>query len=224
MHKVTDWDQHIGRRLKLRDLHIFFTVAQCGSMAKAAARLGVTQPAVSQVMADLEHVLGVSLLDRSPQGVEPTLYGRALLKGGAVAFDDLKQTIKEIEFLADPTTGEVKVGCPETIAVLLPPIIQAMTKRHPGIVVHAHQLAAPTLDLPQVRDRSLDLAIPRLAALPPKLPFAEDLSVDVLFNDETLVVAGADSQWARRRKIDVAELVNEPWILPPPETLNSMVV
>src|SRR5215212_501475 len=115
MAKVVDWDQHIGRRLKLRDLHIFFTVAQCGSMAKAAARLGVTQRAVAQLIADLEHVLGVTLLDRCPQRVEPTLYGRALLKGGAVAFDDLKQTIKEIEFLADPTSGEVKVGCPETI-------------------------------------------------------------------------------------------------------------
>ena len=51
-------------------------------MAKAAAELAVTQPAVSKMVADMEHTLGVRLLDRKPQGVEPTLYGQVLLKWG----------------------------------------------------------------------------------------------------------------------------------------------
>lgn len=224
MSKIVDWHRHIGRRLKLRDLHVFFMVMECGSMAKAADRLHVSQPAVSQVIADLEQVLGVSLLDRSPQGVAPTPYGEALLRGGSAAFDDLKQTIMEIEFLADPTVGEVRIGCPEAVAVLLPPVIQSLTERYPRIVVHTSDVSAPTLDLPQVRDRSLDLAIVRIAATPSHLEVPDHLSVEVLLDDETLVVAGADSPWARRRKIDIAELVNEPWILPPPQTLNSIVV
>jgi DNA-binding transcriptional LysR family regulator len=70
----------IGRRLRFRDLQVFFTVVQCGSMARAAVELGITQPAVSGVVADLEHAFGVRLFDRSNQGVEPTVYGRALLK------------------------------------------------------------------------------------------------------------------------------------------------
>ena len=123
MSKIVDWDRHIGRHLKLRDLHVFFRVVELGSMAKAAAHFRVTQPAVSQVIADLEHALGVRLLDRSPRGVEATLYGRSLLKGGAAAFDNLKQTIKEIEFLSESSTGEIRVGCPETIAAILPPIV-----------------------------------------------------------------------------------------------------
>src|SRR5258705_6110615 len=98
MSKIVDWDRHIGRRLKLRDLHVFFRVVQLGSMAKAAAHFRVTQPAVSQVIADLEHALGVKLFDRSPRGVEPTVYGRSLLKGGAAAFDDLKQTSRQSNF------------------------------------------------------------------------------------------------------------------------------
>jgi DNA-binding transcriptional LysR family regulator len=224
MSKIIDWHHHIGRRLKLRDLHVFFMVVECGSMAKAASRLHVSQPAISQVIGDLEQVLGVSLLDRSPQGVKPTLYGQALLRGGSAAFDDLKQTIMEIEFLADPTVGEVRVGCPEVVAVLLPPVIQSLTQRYPGVVVQTSDVSAPTLDLPQVRDRSLDLAIVRIAGPPSDLQVPDDLSVEVLFDDETVVVAGAESQWARRRKIDIAELVNEPWILPPPQTLNSIVV
>src|SRR5262249_57045671 len=82
MVRKIDWDNQIGRRLRLRDLHVFFTVVQRGSMAKAAAHLGVSQPAVSEVIGNLEHALGVRLLDRSPQGIEPTMYGRALIKRG----------------------------------------------------------------------------------------------------------------------------------------------
>lgn len=100
MLRKIDWDSQIGRRLRLRDLHVFSTVAQRGSMAKAAAQLGVSTPTVSEVIADLEHGLGVRLLDRSPKGVEPTRYGHALLKRTLVVFDELKQCIKDIEHLS----------------------------------------------------------------------------------------------------------------------------
>jgi len=126
-----DWDRQVGRRLKLRDLHVFITVARCGSMAKAATELDVTQPVVSEVIAGLEHTIGVRLFERSPQGVMPTLYGDALLAGGAMALDELKQTIDRIEFLADPAVGELKIGCPETIAAILKeePLSLAATER-----------------------------------------------------------------------------------------------
>jgi DNA-binding transcriptional LysR family regulator len=223
MARIADWEGHIGRRLKLRDLHVFFSVVQSGSMAKAAARLRVSPPAVSQIIADLEHALGVSLFDRSPQGVEPTLYGRALLKGGAAAFDDLKQTIKEIEFLADPTVGEVRIGCPETVAAILPPIVQRLHQRYPGVTLHVSDVVAPTLNLPQIRDRTLDLALVRIVASSIHDRFAEDFNVEVLFGDEVVVVVGANSRWTRRRKVGLAELVDAPWILPP-AGLNDMVV
>lgn len=110
-------ENRISRRLRFRDLQVFFSVVQCGSMAKAASELGVTQPAVSEVVAGLEQAFGVRLFDRSPRGVEPTIYGRALLKRGIAAFDELKQCISDIEFLADPTKGEVRLGCPDSLAV-----------------------------------------------------------------------------------------------------------
>ena len=99
------WADRIGRRLKLRDLHVLSAVVQWGSMAKAAQHLAVSQPVVSAAIADLEHTIGVRLLDRSRRGVEPTIYGRALLKHGMVAFDALKQGMKEIEFLAESHRG-----------------------------------------------------------------------------------------------------------------------
>src|ERR1700741_543299 len=94
-----DWESQIGRRLRFRDLHVLSVVVQRGSMAKAATQLGVSQPAVSEVIADLEHALGVRLLDRSPQGVEPTMFGKAVLKRSAAVFDELKQTVRDIESL-----------------------------------------------------------------------------------------------------------------------------
>jgi DNA-binding transcriptional LysR family regulator len=84
-------DDHILHRLKLRDLRILLAVTQTGSMAKAAAQLATSQPAVSRAIADMEVTLGVSLLERSSRGVEPTPYGRALIKRGIAVFDELRQ-------------------------------------------------------------------------------------------------------------------------------------
>src|SRR3954466_3989748 len=100
-------DRYPRRKLKLRQLEILLAVAQAGSMAKAAKQLAISQPAVSRAIADMEHTLGVPLVDRGPQGVEPTQYGRALLKRGTAVFDELKQGVRDIEFLSDPTAGEL---------------------------------------------------------------------------------------------------------------------
>src|SRR3954453_10036444 len=102
-----DRNERVERRLTLHDMRILMTVIQAGSMGKAAKRLGTSQPAVSRTISDLEHVLGVSPLDRSPRGIEATAYGHALMKRGVAVFDELDQGIEAIRFLADPTTGEL---------------------------------------------------------------------------------------------------------------------
>jgi DNA-binding transcriptional LysR family regulator len=91
MPQLVDWERRIGRRLRLRDLHIFFAVLQAGSMAKAASSLRVTQPSVSKAIGDREAALGVRLFDRSPQGVELTKYGDALRKCGRTVQTGLRQ-------------------------------------------------------------------------------------------------------------------------------------
>jgi DNA-binding transcriptional LysR family regulator len=93
----------IGLRVKLHDLHVLMAVVQAGNMSKAAALLNTTQPAISRSIAELERTIGVRLLDRNSQGVELTEYGRVLLDGGTAVFDDLRQAVKDIKFLADPT-------------------------------------------------------------------------------------------------------------------------
>jgi len=219
MPRKIDWESQIGRRLKLRDLHAFFTAVQRGSMSKAAQQLGVSQPAVSEAIADLEHALGVRLLDRRPQGVEPTMYGGALLRRSAAVFDELKQGIRDIEFLADPTAGELKIGCPEAIAAILPPILESFSRQYPRVVLHVDPVNTATLELPGLRERKFDLVV-ALLLLTPRVDdgLGDDLNVEVLFDDHLVVAAGMRSRWAHRRKIDLAELVNEPWILATPDT------
>ena len=81
----------IERRIGLHDLRVLMAVVQAGSMGKAARLLATSQPAISRSIGELEHALGVRLVDRSAQGIEPTPYGRALLKRGTVVFDELSK-------------------------------------------------------------------------------------------------------------------------------------
>jgi DNA-binding transcriptional LysR family regulator len=108
-------NDRIGRRMKLHDLHVLMAVVQAGGMGKAARRLNTSQSAVSRSIAELEQAFGVRLLDRSRQGVEPTQYGQALLGCGAAVFDELRQGVKSVEFLTDPTVGEIRVAGNEFI-------------------------------------------------------------------------------------------------------------
>src|SRR5215469_11677217 len=128
-----EWESRLGRRLRVRDLYILQTVVKAGGMAKAARQLAMTQPSVSAAIANLEHVLGVRLLDRSPRGIEPTIFAEALLKRSVAVFDELKQSVRDIEFLADPTVGELRIGCPESLSSpLLQPIIRKFNREYPN--------------------------------------------------------------------------------------------
>src|SRR3954464_12330007 len=223
MPKRIDWESQIGRRLRLRDLHVFSTVVRLGSMGKAAAELGVSQPAVSEVIADLEHAVGARLFDRTPRGVETTVEGSSLERHVLAAFDELKQGIKDIEFLSDPTVGEVKVGCPESIsAAILAPICEAFTQRYPRVGLDVDTVN--TLSFAQrLRDRSLDVVLARGGWPLEDEQLVTDFNVETLYDDELVIAAGSRSAWARRRKIDIADLRNENWILTSGDRWNYQV-
>jgi DNA-binding transcriptional LysR family regulator len=202
----------IGRRMKLHDLHVLMAVVQAGSMNKAAALLNTGQSAISRSIAELERTIGVRLLDRNPQGVEPTVYGRALLDGGAAVFDDLRQAVKNIEFLADPTAGDVLIGCNPLLATsFVASLVDRLSRRYPRIVFHLVTGYVDTL-LRELSERSVDLLIVRRFS-----PITDErLDFEFLFDDSCVVATGAQNQWVRRRRIELAELVSESWVLPPP--------
>jgi len=214
------WDNQTKRRLKLRELDILMAVVKMGGMRKAADHLHMSQPTVSKAIADLEHTLGVPLLDRSPQGIEPTQYGRALLDCGMAVFDDLRQGIQNIEFLADPTVGEIRIGSNEAlIAGLLPAVFGRLRRQRPGISIHVKPVSILTQQFLDLRERKVDIVVGRIAP-----SIGEDITTDILFHERTVVVAGLKSKWTHRRKIELSELADEPWSLPSPDTLVGSLV
>jgi len=219
MPAIQDWDDFLGRRVRLRDLRVFFAVAQCGSMAKAATHLRVSQPAVSQVIADLEHALGAKLLDRTRRGVELTIFGKTLLTHARAAFDDLRQGVKEIEYLSDPTGGELRIGCPESLTSgYLIPVVQRLTERYPRLRLFVEHVVTPSSEVPALEDRKLDLVLARLWPPMTAKDFKGTVAAEVLFQDGFSLVVDKQHPLARRRKLDVGDLVNERWISAPLES------
>jgi DNA-binding transcriptional LysR family regulator len=216
-----DWSERIGRRVRLRDLHIVLAVAESGSMAKASARLSISHPVVSKAISELEQTLGVSLFDRSSQGVEPTPYGRALLEAAVNVFDEERQGFKRIEFLADPTSGELDVGCPEIIlAGVLPAITEHFLGQHPRVQLRVIHADTALMQFDQLRKHNVELLIGRM----PRPFVEEDLVSEPLFDEPFAAMAGKDSRWARRRQIELAELAEEAWVLPPPDSVPGVLI
>jgi DNA-binding transcriptional LysR family regulator len=214
------WSDRIGRRLKPRDLHVFMTVAEHGNMAKAADSLAISRPVVSRTISELEHTLGVPLFDRNSQGVEPTLYGRALLKRSVVIFDDLRQSVKEIEFLADPTSGELRLGCVDWAAGAFGVAIDRLSRQYPCITFDVMSAGdGPTL-LRELRSGNIELFVVILEESFSK----EDIHTEILYDDPLIVVADAQHPLVGRRRIELAGLVNEAWALPPANTVAGAYI
>ena len=204
------------RRLKLSDLRLFHAVVHRGGMAKAAAYLNISQPAVSKAIAALEQTLGVRLFERHPQGVEPTVYGRALLKGGMAAFDELKQSVKQIEFLADPTAGELRIGCSEPLAAgFVAAVIERLVRQYPRVVFHVVTADPATLIEHGLRQRNIDLAFAPTTGMASHA----EIDMEVFFDDRQVVMAGPKNKWLRQRNIALTDLIHEPWMLPPAESI-----
>jgi DNA-binding transcriptional LysR family regulator len=207
-----DWSERVGRRIKLRDLHVVLAVANCGSMAKAAEQLATSHPVVSKTIANLESNLGVRLFDRTFRGVELTNYGRALIDCGVAVFDEVKQGLKRIEFLAHPETGELHIGCPEIImAGFMPMILQKFSSRYPHIRLNVVHADVSLLQFGELRERNVELLIGRI----PGPILDEDLTVEILFEEPFVLVGGDHSRWSRLRRVKFADLAGEPWVLPP---------
>jgi len=212
--------ERIERRISLHDMRVLMAVVDAGSMGKAATRLATSQPAISRSVADLENALGVRLLDRSPQGIAPTPYGLALVKRGIAVFDELAQGVKDIRFLADPTAGDLRIGASIAVAAgFVAAVIDRLTRRYPRVAFQV--LATDTTTVYRaLADREVDLVV---AHVIDPIDDAE-MHVETLLRDPHVVVTGAQNALTRRRRLELADLVDEHWTLPPPGAPYTKVV
>ena len=213
-------DIRMGRRVTLRDLQVLLAVAQFGSMAKAASHLSITQPAVSQAVANLERAVGARLIDRGPHGAVLTSYGEAIQRRGMEVFDVLKQGSRDVEYLSDAGTGDVWIGANEVLlGGFVPAVVQCLAEQHSNIAVHALTVNTSDFDFEKLRERKLDLLLGRIM---PQID--DDLNVETLFEEGLSVVVGQDSPWAWRRKVALAELAGGPWIFGEPDNVVRSLV
>jgi len=215
-----NWTRRIGTRLNLRNLDILLAVVELGSMGKAAKHLAVSQPVVSRAIAELERALGVRLLDRTPQGVEPTVYGRTVLNRGLAAFDELRGSVKDISFLLNPTEGELRIGSTQSIAGgLLPAVLDRLSSERPRLSFQVKMGDAAMLHYRDLHERNVDLLFGRVVKSE-----EDDVNVEVLFEDRLFIVAGKNNPWTRRRRITLKDLVHEPWTIPPVDSYAGALV
>jgi DNA-binding transcriptional LysR family regulator len=214
------WTDRIGRRVKLRDLHIALAVADAGSMTRAAEELAVSYPVVSKTISELERTLGVRLFDRSVSGAQPTHYGRALLKSGAAVFDEMRKGLQQIEFIRRPDAGDLRIGSSiVTDAGLLPAIMRRFSQDFPRAVIHVVPENIATQQYDNLRNRNVELVLGRL----PSIMTEPDLVAEPLFDEPNVVVAGSRSRWAKRRNLTLADLIGEPWVLAQPGSLARSI-
>jgi len=213
------WEDRVGRRLRLKDLHTLQTIAELGSMAKASAELGLSQPAISKAIADMEHVLGAPLLDRSARGVELTEAGRLLVERGRVVFDELRQGVRDIQQFADPTRGEVRIGTTEPISAFVAEVIIRLHRLHAGVTYHVAVSDTTTL-MRQLRERDLDVVITRWT----EEVVAEDVAVEKLFTAPLAVLADQSHPLIGRKRLALADLVGEAWTLSPQTSFLGRIV
>ena len=214
-----DWSDRIGRRIKLRDLHILMAVADTGSMAKAAARLRISHPAVSKAISEIEGTLDVRLFDRNSQGAELTAHGEVLLRCGINVFDEMQQGLRSLEHLSDPSSGEVRLGCTDIILhSLVPPIVRKFSAKFPGVQLDVRLTNPGEHQVQELRERKIDLLITRATGR------QDDFHSEVLFDEPFVFVVGAHSELARKRRLALADLIKGNWILPPYDSAPGALV
>jgi DNA-binding transcriptional LysR family regulator len=204
-----DRPDRIGHRVKLRDLHILMTIADTGSMAKAAAKLGISHPAVSKTISDVEATLGVRLLDRGTHGAVPTAYGEVLLRCGINIFDEMQQGLRSVEHLSDPNSGEVRLGSTDIILhSLVPSIVRRFSSKYPGVQLDVTLANPGQHQVQELRERKIDLLMTR--ATGPQ----HDFTSEVLFDEPFVFVVGAQSEFGRRRRPALKDIIKSNWVLP----------
>jgi DNA-binding transcriptional LysR family regulator len=214
-----EWDDRIGRRLRLKDLHTLQIVAEVGSMAKASEHLALSQPAISKAISDMEHTLGAPLLDRSSRGVELTECGRLLVERGRVIFDEVRQGVLDIEYLTDATRGEVRIGTSEPVSFFVSQIICRLTRKYPRITYRVMVSDSDTLAR-ALRERALDVVLTRW--IPPLV--ADDLAAEVLYEAPLAAMANKGHPLLHRNKLKLVDLMEEQWTLSPLDSVLGRMV
>jgi DNA-binding transcriptional LysR family regulator len=193
--------------LALAPLRALQAVARHGSFSRAATELGLTQPAVSMQIRQLEERVGLPLLERVGKRATPTEAGDLLLAHAARAFLELEAGVERVRRLTGIVAGRVRLGTSASISIyLLPPLLRRFRARYPEtelviVTGNASEIAAAVVA------NELDLGV---VSLPVQ---RRELVVTPFYRDELVAIAPPRREWRRRRAVGPTDLAAEPLIL-----------
>lgn len=201
------------RRIRLRHLEVLLAIARHRSLTAAARALGITQPAVSQWLADIEAAAGVRLFERG-QGLRPTPYAATILAHAERVLHDAQRAIDEVAAIRSGGFGRVRMGATQVAtASLVPAAVLRLRAQAPGIELSLVEDTVARL-WAQFERNELDLLVTRLdvRALGSGLPHRR------LFADRYRVVCGPNHPLAGRARLRWRDVARFPWLMPPPGT------
>lgn len=197
-------------RLKPRQLLLLVTIDELGNIHRAAEELGMTQPAASKLLKELESALEVSLFDRMPRGMRPTWYGEIMIRHAKMTLANLATAHDEITALKAGLSGQVAVGCIMPAGISLLPLTVARLKSHYPLLQMRVELDSSDALLTQLTDSKLDIAVARLFEHHDKSAF----DFEPLAEEAICVVAKRGHPLTRKRKLKLADMTALSWILP----------
>ena len=198
----------------LRLLTLLDAIAREGSLLAAAQAVGLTQSAVTKALQEAEAIVGAKLFDRTNRGVRPTPQGDVLVAHARLVLTQLRHAGQELEDLRSGSGGRVAVGVLVSAAVtLLPTAIAAVRQQRPNLAVSVIEGTNDIL-MPLLRAGELDLVVGRL----PGFSSGAGISEETLSADYAQIVLRAGHPLLARKGLRLAELLDEPWILPRQET------
>ncbi|MGP4028977.1 LysR substrate-binding domain-containing protein [Actinomadura sp. 3N407] len=204
----------LNGRLKLRHLVLVVAIADQGSVLRAAEHLHLAQPAVTRSLREAENVLGVELFTRGPRGVTPTMFGDVFIEHARAVLAELRRAGERITGLADGEVGTVTIGTLLAGSnVLLPRAIAALKKDRPGITVIVQE-ATFDAQVPRLLDGEIDLILGRLNPIDD----LRGLRQITLYGEPVLLVARRGHPARRRPSLNLADLLDYPWVLPLEQT------
>jgi DNA-binding transcriptional LysR family regulator len=185
-------------------------------LARAAAAAGLTQPAASKLLRQIEETLDVKLFDRHARGVAPTRYGEILVRHARSALSEIGLAREELAALKAGCTGKAAIGTiVEPGANLVPTAIATLKQRYPGTLVHV-EIDASRLLVHRLLQGHLDMVVARLL----DAEAADEVEYEPLALDEPhAVIASARHPLAGRAHLRLEDLIEQPWIVPPPGSL-----
>lgn len=192
--------------MELRQFRYFCAVAEELSFTRAAARLNVSQPPLSQQIANLEQELGVRLFERTSRSVELTEAGKAFLLHAQAVLQRVEEARVHVLRVADGIEGRVNIGLSGSHFLgPFPRFIKHYREMRPGVDVVLHEMP-PAQQLAGLREGRLDLTFER------GLPTQEDLVGQLLWQDPAVVAMPLDHALAGRPSVRLAELKDEDFV------------